>query len=139
MHKEIFAKITNYFSLRQEVVAVYIFGSYAAGKERLLSDIDIALLIDPEKAGELNKLQTRYLVSLSKETRKDIDIVIMNTAGEELLKQIYENGNCILVNNADKLTVFNMVSFSKIADFAYYKNRMQAGVIRSIVGEPSIG
>jgi len=35
-------------SQRQEVVAAYLFGSYATGRERPDSDVDVAVLLDTE-------------------------------------------------------------------------------------------
>ena len=39
-------KIKAYFKSKKEVIAVYLFGSYAAGREHHLSDIDIGILLD---------------------------------------------------------------------------------------------
>jgi len=39
-------KIRAYFLNKKEVVAVYLFGSYAEGRECHLSDIDIGILLD---------------------------------------------------------------------------------------------
>ncbi len=39
-------KIVDYFRPQKDVVAVYLFGSYAAKKNRPFSDIDIGILFD---------------------------------------------------------------------------------------------
>ena len=39
-------KIRDYFKNKEEVIAIYLFGSYAAGRERDLSDIDIGIILD---------------------------------------------------------------------------------------------
>ena len=50
MTSGIIKKINQYFKERNEVMAVYLFGSYARGKERRDSDIDLAVLVDYKKA-----------------------------------------------------------------------------------------
>ena len=131
--------IKAYFKTRPETVAVYLFGSHATGKEHHKSDLDIAVLIDTERASELNKLRTAYHLELSRITRKDVDIIIMNTAGEILLKQIYERGRLLLVHDDTKLSMFNMIAYSRIAEFGYHHTKMQASALKSITREMPIG
>ncbi|MGA1823923.1 MAG: nucleotidyltransferase domain-containing protein [bacterium] len=38
-------KIKTYFKNKNEVVAIYLFGSYAKGKQLSASDIDIGILL----------------------------------------------------------------------------------------------
>jgi predicted nucleotidyltransferase len=129
------SKIRDYFKNHNEVVAVYIFGSFATGKERIHSDIDLAVLIDSEKAIDFTSLQSDYYADLSRITRMDIDLVIMNKAGEGLLKQIYQRGRLLFVRDDAKLSVFNMISYSRIADFGYHYTKMRARVIKSVAEE----
>ena len=62
-------KIQSYFSDEKDVVAVYLFGSYAQGKARRTSDVDIDI-------GIFEKKQIRYLKELGRLLRKDIHPVI---------------------------------------------------------------
>ena len=82
-------EIPLYFKERDEVIAVYLFGSYAQGKESARSDIDIGVLLNPHNPEAMRKKRTQYLTELGRVLRKDIHIVILNTAGEELLKQVF--------------------------------------------------
>lgn len=125
--------ITAYFKNKKEVIAVYLFGSYAEGKDRHLSDIDIGILLDRNNHDFFNERRNDYIVELGRIMRKDIDPVILNLAGEELLRQIFSKGRCILVNDSRKLSRYKTVMFSKIAEFGYYRNRMQSGLIRKIM------
>jgi predicted nucleotidyltransferase len=125
-------KITNYFKTRTEVVAIYLFGSYAINKERPFSDLDIGIIFDDDKLENSEMLCTTYQSGLARLTRRDIDLVVMNVAGEGLLKQIFKNGKCILVKNDKKLSLFKMISYSKIADFKYHYTKMQKSFIKSI-------
>ena len=132
MHK-LEEKITAYFKNKKEVIAVYLFGSYAEGKDRDLSDIDIGILLDSKDRDFFKERRNDYIVELGRVMRKDIDPVILNSASEELLRQIFLKGKCILVNDSRKLAEYKMVMFTKIAEFAYYRNRMQSGLIKKIM------
>ncbi|MFX0133935.1 MAG: hypothetical protein ACFFDN_09840, partial [Candidatus Hodarchaeota archaeon] len=70
---------------------------------------------------------------------KDIHPVILNIASEELLRQIFLKGKSLLINNPGELARYKMIMFAKIADFAYYRNKMQSGLIRKIMRDRNIG
>ena len=126
-------KITTYFKNKKEVIAVYLFGSYAEGKDRDLSDIDIGILLDRNNREFFNERKNDYIVELGRLMRKDIDPVILNSASEGLLRQVFSKGKCIVVNDSRKLARYKMVMFAMIAEFAYYRNQMQSGLIRKIM------
>jgi predicted nucleotidyltransferase len=130
---ELEEKIRTYFSNKKEVVAIYLFGSYAAGKERHLSDIDIGILLDRKELGLVKDIVTDSIVQLGRVLRRDIHPVILNSASEELLRQIFLKGKCILINDASKLARYKMIMFVKIADFAYYRSHMQSGLIKKVM------
>ena len=135
MKNELIEKLSAYFNTKSEIIAVYLFGSYAKGKEHRSSDIDIGLLFNTRDPALIKKKMDMVMIDLSRILRKDIHPVILNLAGEELLRQVFQKGKCILVKNPKKLARYKMTAFSRIADFAYYKNQMQSGLIRNIMGD----
>ena len=133
MDKKLSDTISSYFANKDEVIAVYLFGSYAKGTKSHLSDIDIGILFDKRDLDFINSKRNDYIVELSRLLRKDIHPVILNSAGEELMKQIFSKGQCILINDSKKLSRFKMIMYSKISDFAYYRNQMKNGFIRKVM------
>ena len=133
MEHELIEKLIAYFKTKPNIIAVYLFGSYAKGKEHHMSDIDIGLLFDTRDPALLIKKADTFMLDLSRILRKDIHPVILNLAGEELLRQVFLTGKCILVRDSKKLAHYKMTAFSRIVDFAYYKNQMQTGLIRNIM------
>jgi len=133
MNNKLEENIKVYFRDKKEVTAVYLFGSYAKDKARPLSDIDVAILLDNNDRDFLKEKRKDYTVELGRALRKDIHPVILNLAGEALLKQIFSKGKCILINDSKKLALYRMVMFSRIADFAYYRSQMQSGLIRKVM------
>jgi predicted nucleotidyltransferase len=129
--------ITEYFKDNADVVAVYLYGSYAVGKHTSTSDIDLGIALDPEKI-ELDQLiakRDRFLLDLSRILRKEIHLVILNIAGESLLSQVFKKGNCVFVGNKNKLTLIKSKMLLQIVDFNYYKNIMQSGFIKNVFEE----
>jgi len=63
----------------------------------------------------------------------------MNTAGEELLRQIFSTGICILVNDQKVLSRFKTAAFSRIAAFSMYQTQIHKGFISSLKKEAGIG
>ncbi len=49
-------------------------------------DIDIGLLLDRTDHNTIKKVRNKFIVELSRILRKDIHLVILNSAGEELNK-----------------------------------------------------
>lgn len=128
-------KISTYFKKKKDVIAVFLFGSYAKGKEYSSSDIDIGILLEKNNQESNKKRLTNYIVDLGRLLRKEIHPVILNSASEELLRQIFLKGKCLLINNPGELVRYKMYMFSRIAEFTYYRNQMQSGLIRKVMKE----
>jgi predicted nucleotidyltransferase len=133
MKDKLTKKLRAYFEDRAEVIAVYLFGSQAKNKTHGSSDVDIGILLDTNDRNNETEKRNQYLVDLTNILKKDIHPVILNFAGEELMRQIFAKGDCILVKNQKKLSLFKMTMYARIADFGYYRDKMQSGLIRSII------
>ena len=132
-------KLRAYFSKRKEVVAAFLFGSYARNQERFDSDVDVAVLLTPEAAPEASALRSLYGVHLGKALGRDVQTVMMNTAGEELLKQIFSKGKRLQVNDSRNYAIFQMSAYCRIADFARYRKMFQRGFINRLRKEVRLG
>jgi predicted nucleotidyltransferase len=126
-------KIKHYFEDRQEIAAIYLFGSYALGKERHMSDVDVGVLLNHKYFKSSEILKEQYILQLGRILRKDIHPVILNSAGEVLLKQILGKGKLVLVKDSKFHKEFNMVSISKIIDFSFYLKKMHSGLTKRIL------
>ena len=133
MKDKLIDKFNAYFKDKSEVIAVYLFGSQAMNKTRRSSDVDIGILLDTNDRPTETEKRNQYLVELATILRKEIHPVILNSAGEELMRQIFLKGKCILVRNPEKLSLFKMTMYARIADFGYYRNQLQSGLIRNIM------
>ena len=128
---EITESIAAYFRQRDEITAVYLFGSYASGSQRHDSDVDLGILFDDE-CEDFDSFLDRYFVELPRTLRKDIHPLVMNTAGELVLKQIFSKGKVLVVRNPKKLSRFLMIKYSQILDFSYQLNQIKRGFVSHI-------
>ena len=72
--------IKSFFMQQPEVVAVYLYGSYAKGDEHHKSDIDIGILAKESLRNRASKKRIDYMVELALKLKKDIHPVILNSA-----------------------------------------------------------
>jgi len=132
-------QIQSYFKNKKDIVSVFLFGSYASGKVRSSSDMDLAILFDSCDRDFSNHRVEEYLNDLSRILQKDVHMTAMDLASEELLKQILKKGKCLIVNDAKKLAQFKMKVYSRIVSFQYYHSQMQSGVIQRVMEESQSG
>lgn len=130
--------ISAYFQNEKDIVAVYLFGSYASKKQRAMSDIDIGLIVDFDKIEAVDRRKDRFLIDLSRELRKDVHLVMLNRSTEELLAQVFKKGKCVLVNKPRELSSYRTNMYARIADFSYYKEIMQSGFVNKVMGAGGI-
>ena len=111
------------------VWAAYHFGSGAAGCSGPLSDVDIAVLIDPsardETCGEMEDALCRAL-------RTDrVDLVLLNRAPPSLAYRVIRDGRRVICRNAraceafESDTVMRHLDFQPVRDRAFHVSRAQ--------------
>jgi len=130
-------KIRSYFKNREEVVAVYLYGSHASGKARPFSDVDVGVVLHHQFLKHAPELQSRYMVDLGRQLRKDVHTVVLNTAGEALLKQVFGKGFVVCINDENAFKHFRMSRYAMIAEFGYYLKIAQDGFRNAMHGSDS--
>lgn len=126
--------IRTYFYKTPEVITVYLYGSHANGRQQFDSDVDIGVLFRQRDLNRADELREQFLLKLSRILKKDLHLVIMNTAAEELLRQIFSKGRCVHVNDSKLLSKFTMVALCRIAEFGYYRTMIQKGFLKRFGG-----
>jgi len=131
INEELKNQIAFYCATRQEIVACYLFGSRAAGKERPGSDVDVAfLLANTIASAAYFDLKMTYLSGLGVLLRLDIHPLIMNDAGEVVLEQIFRKGVPVFGSDSLECIRFRMIQSSLIAEFAPIRDRMEERLFR---------
>jgi uncharacterized protein len=131
--------IATYCATRPEIIACYLFGSRAAGKERAGSDVDVAFLLDTTiQPIDYYNLKMAYYSGLERALRLDIHPLIMNDAGEVVLGQVFGKGDVVYLKDAEELRDFRRRKLLLIAEFSYYID-MRLNRLRSRYGGEARG
>ena len=110
-------KIRQTLSEHDEIVAAYIFGSYARGRARADSDIDIGILLKDDTGG--SGIYPARLAGELKDACKtghDIDVRILNRGSLRFLHQVLK-GKLIFSRDDSKRIKFETTTILKYLDF----------------------
>lgn len=117
------------------VAVVYLFGSYAEGKNMEHSDIDIAVLLD-YKTGHrtiLNDVYNKlYFILSDLLPGKNIDLVLLNRATLELRMDVIINGKIIYAKTADEQFSFEEKTILDYADFKPVLDQFNHAVLERV-------
>jgi len=91
--QEKYASLVQELSQREDVYAVYLFGSYARGDAKKTSDLDVCFFIHPEN--------TELFYELSSYKTDSFDIVIFHTLPLFLQFNILKEGVALCIQNED--------------------------------------
>ena len=94
-------RIVDYFERKDEISALYIFGSAANGRETAESDIDLAVLINDQKKGRrtYELMKRSYYAASPKLSIRPVQIVILNMAPPFLKYRIIKTGKVLFDKN----------------------------------------
>jgi len=98
-----------------------------------MSDVDIGILLNYQYSKSDKNFKEEYTLQLGRLLRKDIHPVIMNTAGEVVLKQILGKGKPVLVKDLKFYQNFKSVTLLKIIDFNFYLEKMHSNLTKRIL------
>ncbi|MHB8232048.1 MAG: type VII toxin-antitoxin system MntA family adenylyltransferase antitoxin [bacterium] len=109
-----------------DIITVYIFGSAAHNKQNKLSDIDIAVLLKGKNVDFFDcKLRIHHDIAIL--TKKEIDVVILNTVRNLYLIDSIINKGMILIDKDREQRIDYELSLSHaILDYKTFRNRLDA-------------
>lgn len=90
-----------------DVMAIYIFGSYADDTSNAESDIDVAFLAK-ESFGNIERWKLQE--HMAQRLKKDVDLIDMRQASTIMKKQVIENGERIFVIQENEVEWFESLS-----------------------------
>ena len=83
--------LNDYFKDKHEILFAYLFGSYAKGCENSLSDIDVAVYYSRDDISKDIDMYLNMRMELMELLKKDVDLVVLNTANPLLKSRIINN------------------------------------------------
>jgi predicted nucleotidyltransferase len=101
------------------VIAVYLFGSFARGAEDQLSDIDIAMLLDPATPrAALGELTLEYLTQINQLLGTDeVSFILLNKAPLTFRYQVIRTGKVLVDNRPEERLKFEVHTEDLYMDF----------------------
>jgi len=123
--------IQNYFRIQPNVQAVFLFGSFAKGKSRPASDVDMAVLLDPAvPEGSYLDRRLQWMSDLSNQLGREADVIILNEAGPVLKHQVFEHGRLLYETDRQQTTSFKARSMIEYVDWLPYKERLDKATLQ---------
>lgn len=119
----IIQKLKGYFCSKDEVVFAYLFGSYAEGKAKAGSDIDVAVYVTDVKEDEFLKYKLKYKSDLEDIFKIPVDLIVMNDAPPLLNHEVFKNGIILKNSNHSLLSRFRVKNFYFYLDQMYIINK----------------
>lgn len=125
---DIEVKVKDYFSKKEEVLAVNLFGSYAKGTDNMRSDVDIAILCKYTNIPSGYNL-IQWQEDLSELLGKEVDLVCLNTASPILGMQVAQEGKNLLIKDQYKYSQYRMYLFSDYAELKELRAPMERNIL----------
>jgi predicted nucleotidyltransferase len=109
--------IKAYFAQQPEVVLAYLFGSIARGEADSLSDIDIAVLLQPDLESEACvEKQLQFMLDLDKITKQDAQVMLLNQASPMLAYQTVRDRVLLYERNPQERANFEVLTMKRYFD-----------------------
>lgn len=101
----------------KSIIFAYIFGSYAQGKDRVDSDIDIAIFLE-ENVDIDTYLEMK--MRLEEACKREIDLIILNDTKPLLRYEIYKSNVPLFCRDKSLETRFKVKTLFEYSDFKKY-------------------
>lgn len=138
--EKITLQLEDFFKARKNIIAVYLYGSYAKGKATKQSDIDLAILF---KLQFNQQFITGQEINLSAEIQKiikeiEIEVKILNSAPLFFQHKIISSGRLIFCSNGSARVKYESDLMSRYFDFRplldYYNKCMYINIKEGYYG-----
>ena len=118
------------------VIAVYLFGSYAEGRAKDTSDLDLAFLLDAKARKEdlTEDVGPVYTVSVQIGTKLGVqtDVTVLNDSSIEMAYEIVTQGRCIYDADSDRRLEYESRVKGMYFDFRPFLEKLRADTIARI-------
>lgn len=109
--------LKNFFQKKEEVLFCYLFGSLAYQNFLKKSDVDLGVYLDEKKSKDFFEKRLELISETSSLLKKEVDIVILNTAPPFLKYVILKEGKLIFERDKGKRIDFELKAINEYFDF----------------------
>ena len=131
---EIVKRLRSLFEKERRGLLAYLFGSYARGEVKEGSDLDLAVLLEPDVTGEAlcDTYQGLFLEVRRRLGSERFDLLLLNRAPLSLKFEVVSQGRLIYARDDETLNRFEMDVIRKYQDTAHLR-AVQEGYLRERV------
>ena len=109
--------IAAYLAEQMDVVVGYLFGSVARGQATPRSDVDIAVLLDPElDAQTMVERQLALMSTLAPYSDLEVQVVLLNQATPLLAYEAVREGVCLVERTQAERVAFEVAAMKRYFD-----------------------
>ena len=106
-----------YLAEQSDVAAAYLFGSVARGQASHLSDVDVAVLLDPELGMTAAvERQLELMVTLDEFAGPEVQVTVLNRASPLLAYQVVRQGLLLYERNRPRRISFEVRAMQRYFD-----------------------
>jgi predicted nucleotidyltransferase len=128
--------LAAYFAVRAPaaVVAAYLFGSHATGRACRESDVDVAVLLEPDlPAGDAFDLRVTLASDLVGVLHtNEVDVLVLNEAPPLLAARVLQEGIRVYCRDEARLRRFARDRLSRAADLRPFLERHEQTLLRAL-------
>jgi len=121
-----------------QIIAIYLFGSYAKGTERGKSDIDLAFVFNDKfyKEDPFRALQKAELFSMeiTRKLHKSVDVIILNSASLSFAYHALRKGVCLYESNTVNRILYEVAMHNKYQDFMPFIKELRDSKREKLLG-----
>lgn len=128
-------KAVSELEKQKEIVAIYLFGSYASGRNRPTSDVDLAVLLKTIAKEQYLEKRLDIMAKLTGIIQiDDLDLIVLNEAPAGLAYRIISEGRLLYLRNKDrdKFVNFKARVFDRYLDYLPVQKMFSAALGRRI-------
>ena len=107
------------------MTAVYLYGSYAAGRQKADSDIDLAVLFTKQATDRL-RLRFKFEEGLGSFFKKKVQIQDLQSVGIEFTKKALDEGILVLDKHSSARVAFEVKAMQQYFDLLPFYNEYYA-------------
>lgn len=121
----ILEKLKSFFKNEPELELAFLMGSYAKGTARKDSDVDVAVLFSSTlSSSDILDLNLR----LSAVLKKEVDLVVLNTAGPIIKMQALKTG-ILIYRTKNTYEDFFTHTLYEYEDLKYYRQEIEKNIL----------
>ena len=126
------AELTAYLSKQEDIIAAYLFGSQATGRQRSESDLDIAVLLKEDYSAVRLDRRLKMADEMSLLAGIETDVVILNDAPCVLTHQILKTGRLLHERDRGARMDFEVMAGKIYADLGPSRRFFREALLREI-------